>query len=126
MRTVTAFFFLMILWMLLLTMTSCTNAQTDTLGARVDLNNTITGAPNLAGTYMVYRPINAITFGSQDDNYIKIYWEAGIVNIEYGDSSKIKSKLHWAPTVNFYGLVDKMVEADLKLATKEAAEENYE
>jgi GDPmannose 4,6-dehydratase len=36
-----------------------------------------------------------------------------------GDPTKAKQKMGWMPKVDFNGLVDMMVEADLKLAERE-------
>ncbi|MBK6305774.1 MAG: GDP-mannose 4,6-dehydratase, partial [Gemmatimonadetes bacterium] len=37
-----------------------------------------------------------------------------------GDASKAREKLGWSPTVSFEGLVSMMVDADLKVAEREA------
>jgi GDPmannose 4,6-dehydratase len=37
-----------------------------------------------------------------------------------GDASKAREQLAWMPSLSFQGLVEMMVDADVKLATREA------
>ncbi len=49
------------------------------------------------------------------------YYRPAEVDLLLGDSSKAKEKLDWEPKVDFPGLVQMMVDHDLKLAEKEVA-----
>ena len=49
------------------------------------------------------------------------YYRPAEVDLLLGDSSKAREKLGWKPKVDFPGLVQMMVDHDLKLAEKEAA-----
>ncbi len=56
------------------------------------------------------------------DEYVKFdkrYLRDIELNCLQGDSSKIRSTLGWSPSVDFEGLVDKMIEFDMALAKKE-------
>jgi len=56
------------------------------------------------------------------EKYVKIdekYFRPTEVDALCGDSSKIKSKLDWAPKHTFESLVDEMIQNDLKLAQQE-------
>jgi GDPmannose 4,6-dehydratase len=54
------------------------------------------------------------------------YYRPSEVDVLLGDSSKIRNKLGWKPTVSFDRLVKMMVEHDLDLAKKEKAVKEYE
>ena len=47
------------------------------------------------------------------------YYRPAEVDLLWGDPSKAKRQLGWEPRVNFEGLVDMMVDADLELAARE-------
>ena len=49
------------------------------------------------------------------------YFRPTEVDVLLGDSSKARRELGWAPKVCFRELINKMVDADMELAKKEAA-----
>jgi len=51
------------------------------------------------------------------------YFRPSEVDLLLGDASKAKAKLGWTPATRFHDLVDLMVDADLRLAGREAAGE---
>lgn len=65
-----------------------------------------------------------VAFGRLDldwRNYVVIdpkFFRAGKENVFCGDVTKIKSKLGWEPKYDFVGLVNEMIDYDLKLAKK--------
>ena len=59
--------------------------------------------------------------GLDPDKYVKTderYYRPAEVDLLIGDSSKARKRLHWTPKVGFKGLVNMMVDADLKLVAQ--------